>query len=217
MNIGSWINEVHQCAKEHGWWDDERDPREAIALMHSELSEALEEARADRPMVWHKCVGGLETINCEGHMRPETAICTKEACDCTVFDCMVNKPEGIAVELVDCAIRIMDFMGYYGIEYEPKSKRLFYATPEEPLPIFVCKLHAVLSRVFEEPFNPKDGSAIDLETGVIYDSRRVGLCFSDALDMIFSWIRAHGGAPESVLKEKADYNKSRPYRHGKKF
>jgi NTP pyrophosphatase (non-canonical NTP hydrolase) len=37
---------VHQTAKDKGWWDDgDRNKPEQIALMHSELSEALEALR----------------------------------------------------------------------------------------------------------------------------------------------------------------------------
>jgi NTP pyrophosphatase (non-canonical NTP hydrolase) len=39
--------EVHQTAIEHGWWENDRNDGEAIALMHSELSEALEGLRHD--------------------------------------------------------------------------------------------------------------------------------------------------------------------------
>lgn len=35
----------HHIAKEKGWWDDVRNDGELIALMHSELSEALEAMR----------------------------------------------------------------------------------------------------------------------------------------------------------------------------
>lgn len=40
---------VHETAKEKGWWDKERNDAEAIALMHSELSEALEALRNGNP------------------------------------------------------------------------------------------------------------------------------------------------------------------------
>ena len=40
---------VHQCAVDHGWWDTERNDGEMIALMHSELSEALEAIRHGNP------------------------------------------------------------------------------------------------------------------------------------------------------------------------
>lgn len=36
---------VFTIAKEKGWWDEERNFGESIALMHSELSEALEAER----------------------------------------------------------------------------------------------------------------------------------------------------------------------------
>lgn len=38
---------IHATAKEKGWWDTERNDAEMIALMHSELSEALEALRND--------------------------------------------------------------------------------------------------------------------------------------------------------------------------
>lgn len=37
--------EAHRIATEHGWWSDERSDLECIALMHSELSEAVEAIR----------------------------------------------------------------------------------------------------------------------------------------------------------------------------
>jgi NTP pyrophosphatase (non-canonical NTP hydrolase) len=41
--------EVHYIATTHGWWESERNPGESIALMHSELSEALEGLRNGNP------------------------------------------------------------------------------------------------------------------------------------------------------------------------
>jgi NTP pyrophosphatase (non-canonical NTP hydrolase) len=37
--------ECHNCAVDNGWWDEPREIGTQIALMHSELSEALEAAR----------------------------------------------------------------------------------------------------------------------------------------------------------------------------
>ena len=41
--------EIHDTAVEKGWWDNPRNDGEAIALMHSELSEALESLRHGNP------------------------------------------------------------------------------------------------------------------------------------------------------------------------
>lgn len=42
-------NQVHEIARGKGWWDENRNDGEIIALMHSELSEALEALRHGNP------------------------------------------------------------------------------------------------------------------------------------------------------------------------
>ena len=110
MNINEFAKEVHQNAVEHGWWDEPRTFGEIVALCHSELSEALEEYRAGRPMVWHAC------------MHDELP-CDKETCDayekghCSGLQ-VEDKPEGIAVEMADCIIRILDWAGKEGLDMD---------------------------------------------------------------------------------------------------
>jgi NTP pyrophosphatase (non-canonical NTP hydrolase) len=45
--------EIHRTAREKGFWDSDRNDAEAIALMHSELSEALESIRHGHPADHH--------------------------------------------------------------------------------------------------------------------------------------------------------------------
>lgn len=49
LNAEEYINKlaikIHQTAREKGWWDEQRNFGEMIALCHSELSELLEAIR----------------------------------------------------------------------------------------------------------------------------------------------------------------------------
>ncbi|MBN2830782.1 MAG: hypothetical protein JXL82_00670 [Candidatus Omnitrophica bacterium] len=75
-SIKNLIKKCHSTAKDKGWWKSERNEGELIALMHSELSEALEAMRDH------------------------------------------SGQAAIAEELADCCIRIFDYCGAKKINLE---------------------------------------------------------------------------------------------------
>ena len=90
MTIQELMNESFDTAKEKGWIGDGKTVGDHIALMHSELSEALEVYRNGRP---------VKKIFYED---PQ-------------WD---GKPEGLPIELADVVIRIAQFCKEYDIDLE---------------------------------------------------------------------------------------------------
>lgn len=84
--------EVHQNSVEHGWWEGDRNFGEILALIHSEVSEVLEDWRHGREMA---------TIVWETGPHSDKP-----------------KPAGIPIELADIVIRVLDLCGAYGIDID---------------------------------------------------------------------------------------------------
>ena len=187
IDLNEFAKEVHENAVAHGWWETERPTEEIIALIHSEWSEALEEYRAGRTMIWYRCdvCGGV----CDG-------LCSELYCK----EYKSRKPEGIAVELIDGCIRILDYLAYVkydDIELLP-SEIVFGIRKETSVPLLVSDLH------YWTAISARCCGGVE-EKNLVF-----------ALSVAFAWIEENGLDPESIMREKHEYNKTRPYKHGGK-
>lgn len=92
LTIDELVKQSHDLALKKGWWEvspsstDGPNIPEKLALIHSEISEALEEYRSGRRLE-----------------------------EWTRFK-LSSKPEGFGVELADAVIRIADLCGYLGLD-----------------------------------------------------------------------------------------------------
>lgn len=123
-----------------------------------------------------------------------------------------GKPEGMAVELADGVIRILDMMGNE-TEWLPDWDM-------DKLPA-KKKDEGKDTRWAEDKHFPDVIAILHSWTACIYNKIDFDLCaveeaITEILHMVFSWMDARGNSPADILKLKHAYNITRPYRHGGK-
>lgn len=103
---------AHENAKNHGFWDQPKEFGTTIALIVGEASEAHDEHRDGRgPLeTYYKCPnhGNLDADKVSPQQDDGTFLCP--AC------WEIVKPEGIPTEMADIIIRVLDYVGWAGID-----------------------------------------------------------------------------------------------------
>ncbi len=118
LTISQLVYRAHDIAQNHGFWENRPEFGTAIALIHSELSEALEEDRAARPPLYFPCNNGGMCVE-EGNpgVKCGSRVWNPDEPD-TYCKAISKKPEGYGVELADAVIRIADLCGALHIDLE---------------------------------------------------------------------------------------------------
>ena len=187
MDLKALQKEAHAIAKEHGWWDQERSFGDLIALVHSELSEALEAYREhggvvnmfkysdDTKWFWH---------DTSGH------------------------PVGVAAELADVVIRVADMAEWYGVDLASIFEALAAGDSERDMSMrtfgdWIATCHASFSLAFAVWEYGFDGASWQeyLSEGC-HGVQRMAAHYCIDLD--------------AAIEAKMEYNRTRSYRHGGK-
>ncbi|MEW9106792.1 hypothetical protein [Paenibacillus sp.] len=194
--INELVKEAHQNAVNKGWWEEERTYGELIALVHSEVSEALEDYRIPgrKPTdVWYefKCK--------DGRVLKQSIMASNE-----------HKPCGIPSELADICIRIFDIAGNYewgqqledGVQYV-NDQRTSYKWKDASFAGKLSIIHMLISKSMEllDWENDPEAAAIYLAACI---SGVQMLCADYGIDL------------DKAIAEKMAYNATRPHRHGGK-
>lgn len=96
---------IHKIAADHGFWPEEgRNMGEMLMLATSELAEALEEHRDGKPAHYYTFKTSRPGA-WDGLDRDKMASMSADDLGALGID---KKPEGVAVELIDCIIRCLD-------------------------------------------------------------------------------------------------------------
>ena len=188
MNLATLQKEAHAIAKDHGWWDEERSFGDLIALVHSELSEALE---------WYRTWGGVRL----GSNPPESM--TND----------LGQPIGVASELADVVIRVADMAEWYGVVLS-EIRVINWEMPQwvrsfgDWITALHSSVHMIMFVASAELYN--DPSAH------IPCGRDWGTELRDTIGRVYLMAAHYGIDLDAAIEAKMEYNRTREYRHGGK-
>lgn len=119
--ITELTEETHRINVANGWFDDDRTFGDGIALLHSEVSEALEAYRDHglKRLVRFSSADGYSLLPVD-----DPNVTRWQAAG------VIGKPEGVASEYADIAIRLFDSCTRAGIDLEAeiRAKLAYNAT-----------------------------------------------------------------------------------------
>ena len=209
MELSELQKVAHAIARDKGWWDQERTFGDLIALIHSELSEALEAYRERGLETW-------STLRMDEGAGPITlsSISDLDTLKARLGEAALEKPEGVASELADVVIRVADLAEFYGANVDPATAVRDRPSLEANINLaaklsfghWISMLHWFTATAFEECawFAPSERTFEWVESlgELIYGVQAMAAHYNIDLDV--------------AIAAKMAYNRTRPYRHGGK-
>jgi len=192
-----YIKEVHNIAKSKGWWEKPIKIEDLILLSNCELCEAVEELRKDH---------SPNHVYYSGKMEPDGTVTN-------------NKPEGFPIEISDMMIRVFDYLGYI---CEIKGA---YNWNE----IYFYSFDEIIENNFEETFKKvldiytlDERYHGDINQKLYYLGKELFKVekYQDLIKVIILILNLDYRFTldlEGAMKIKIEFNRTRPYRHGKRF
>lgn len=183
IDLNKLAEELHAAAVDNGFWSVDDAEERHVAKMHSELSEAIQEDRCGRPLLY------VDDIEIEARIT-----------DPAMFD--GRKPEGVAAELADFVMMVLDWA---------KQRDETIASPDEvfsnntddienaSLPHFVNNMHEGIMLVHNDWVLRHD------------------IQFAFIVHFVDLWLKARGIDLWQVIRLKMEYNRSRPKLHGRLY
>lgn len=190
IDLNKLAQELHEAAMAKGFWDVEDAEIKHVAKMHSELSEALQEDRCGRPMLY------VDDIEVNGRIT-----------DPAMFE--GRKPEGVAAELADFVMMTLDLCTQVkldpakilgAINYDEYRSAMYMDTKSMPLPEFVLMLHGAIDDLtYPDSIKEMGGALLVMVYGVRL------------------WLEIHSCNLWEIIRLKMEYNRSRPKLHGRLY
>lgn len=191
--LWQYAAECTKISADHGFWENktDRNKGEMVTLMVSELMEAVEAHRKGK-----KCVNlGDGTIQILSNLKPENIRPGMEALFTPVMELFKNVvKDTIEDEMADCVIRILDYVHGWDL-HEDFSEYRKVSTGNFAHDILRINWYLILA----------------------FHGIHPGKTFMYALAAIEEFCKWWDIDLENHVKWKMNYNRSRPYKHGKKY
>lgn len=184
IDLNKLAEGLHAAAVEKGFWDVDDAEEKHVAKMHSELSEAVQEDRCGRPLLYVDDIEVMDRIT-----------------DPAQFD--GRKPEGVAAELADFVMMVLDWA---------KARDEMIAPPSE---VFLSSDVSDITDALLPHLANNMHEGIVLVHNDWIPSPAVQFAFMT--HFVNLWLEARGVDLWQVIRLKMEYNKSRPALHGRLY